>query len=362
MNTRQRIVLAYSGGLWATAVMPWLREHYDADVVTLTLDLGQGRELDRIRERALGAGAVRAHVLDVRDEFAREFILPALQAGAACDDRVPLATELGRLVIARTLIEVAELEQAAAVAHGCPPSGVTSIETTVRALNPELTVIAPAREWGMTRADAVEYARARGIALPAEGKGRWSVDQNLWGRTVEYAPHESAGEPSEDAYALTKSATDAPAEPAYIEVEFDAGVPVAVNGIAMGLSELIGSLETIAGVHGVGRLDTLEHAAGVTSRRVYEAPAATVLHAAHRELEALVIPGDLRRLERHLSIAYAEAVREGRWFTPARTALDAFVASVQQHVTGTVRLEVFKAQCRPVQIGLAATQHSTAIP
>ena len=347
-----RIVLAYSGGLDTSVAVRWLADKYDAEVVAVTLDLGQGRELDDVRERALGVGAVRAHVIDVREEFVQEHILPSLQAGAIYEDKYPLATALGRPLIAKKLVEVAEIENASMIAHGCTGKGNDQVrmDVSARALNPAIRVVAPAREWGMTRPDEMEYAKAHGIPIPTSVESPYSTDANLWGRSIECGVLEDPWtEPPEDIYTLTKAPTAAPDVPAYVEVEFEHGVPTQVNGVAMPLTELINSLETIAGAHGVGRIDMVENRlVGIKSREIYEAPAATVLHTAHRELEALVIPKDLERLKHDLGRTYADLVYNGLWFTPIREAIDAFVAKVQERVSGTTRLKLYRGDCRVV--------------
>ena len=347
-----RIVLAYSGGLDTSVAIPWLAEKYGAEVVAVTMDLGQGRELDHIRERALAIGAVRAHVLDVREEFARDFIMPALQAGAIYEDRYPLATALGRPLIAQHLVRIAELEGATAIAHGCTGKGNDQVRLDVssRALNPTIRVIAPAREWGMTRPDEIEYARARGIPVPATIESPYSTDANLWGRSIECGVLEDPWcEPPEEIYTLTKNPAECPDQPAYLELEFEEGVPIKVNGVPMPPVELIGSLETIAGAHGVGRIDMVENRlVGIKSREIYEAPAAQVLHAAHKELEKLVIPRDLERIKHDMSRLYADLVYNGLWFSPTREAIDAFNAKVQERVTGTIRVKLLKGTCTVV--------------
>jgi len=348
----QRIVLAYSGGLDTSVAIPWLAERYDAEIIAVTLDLGQGRELTNVRERALAVGAIRAHVVDVREEFARDYILPALRAGAIYEHRYPLATALGRPLIAKHLVRIAEMEGAVAIAHGCTGKGNDQVrlDVSARALNPAIKVIAPARVWGMTRPDEIEYARARNIPVPATIESPYSTDANLWGRSIECGVLEDPwAEPPEDVYTLTRAPADCPDLPAYVEIEFEAGVPVGINGVAMPLVELVASLETIAGTHGVGRIDMVENRlVGIKSREVYEAPAAVVLHLAHRELEGLVIPRDLERLKFELGRVYADLVYNGLWFAPTREAIDAFVDKVQGRVTGTVRLKLFKGDCRVV--------------
>ena len=347
-----RIVLAYSGGLDTSVAVPWLANKYDAEVVAVTLDLGQGKELDDVRERAIAVGAVRAHVIDVREEFVQEYILPSLQAGAIYESKYPLATALGRPLIAKKLVEVAEIEDASMIAHGCTGKGNDQVrmDVSARALNPSIRVVAPAREWGMSRPDEIEYARANGIPVPVSVENPYSTDTNLWGRSIECGILEDPWiEPPEDIYALTKSPVEAPDVPAYVEVEFKQGVPTKVNGVAMPLTELVNSVETIAGAHAVGRIDMVENRlVGIKSREIYEAPAATVLHTAHRELEALVIPKDLERLKHDLSRTYADLVYNGLWFSPVRDAIDAFVSKVQERVSGTVRLKLYRGDCRVV--------------
>jgi len=348
----ERIVLAYSGGLDTSVAVRWLADKYNAEVVAVTMDLGQGKELDDIRERALGVGAVRAHVVDARDEFAQEYILPALQAGAIYEGKYPLATALGRPLIAKKLVEIAAFENASMIAHGCTGKGNDQVrmDVSARALNPSIRVVAPAREWGMTRPDEIEYARSQNIPIPNSVEKPYSTDLNLWGRSIECGVLEDPWtEPPEDIYELTKSPIECPDVPAYVEVEFEVGVPTKVNGIAMPLTELIHSLETIAGAHGVGRIDMVENRlVGIKSREIYEAPAATVLHVAHRELEALVIPKDLDRIKDDMGRTYADLVYNGLWFSPTRDAIDAFVAKVQERMNGTIRLKLFRGDCRVV--------------
>jgi argininosuccinate synthase len=348
----KKIVLAYSGGLDTSVAISWLREKYNAEIIAVTLDLGQGRELNQIRERAMSTGAIRCHVLDVRDEFARDYILPALQADALYEERYPLATALSRPLIAKKLVDIAHMENATAMAHGCTGKGndQVRIDVSARAIDPAITVIAPAREWGMTRPEEIAYARARNVSVPTTVTSPFSTDQNLWGRSIECGVLEDPWtEPPDDIYRLTKAPAEAPAAPAYVEVEWQDGVPTAVNGIEMPLVELIDSLETIAGVHGVGRIDMVENRlVGIKSREIYEAPAALVLHQAHRELEGLVVPRDLQRLKQRLSQEYADIVYNGLWFSPTRSAIDAFVQNIQPRVTGTIRLKLYKGDCRVV--------------
>jgi argininosuccinate synthase len=349
---KARIVLAYSGGLDTSVAIAWLGEQYAAEVIAVTLDFGQGRELTDVRERALALGAARAHVLDVRDEFANGYILPALQAGALYEDRYPLATALSRPLLARKLVEVAKMEGASLIAHGCngKANDELRIELGVRALDPSMTVLAPARIWGMSRHEIVAYAKARRMPIPSGLDSPYTVDTNLWGRSIERGVLEDPWQESpEDIYALTRSPRDCPDEPAYVEIEFEQGVPLRTNGVEMPFVELIESLETIAGAHGVGRIDMVENAAaGGKSREIYEAPAAVLLHTAHSELEKLVVPRELERLGHDLGRAYADLAYNGRWFSPTREAIDAFMATIQPRVTGAVRLKLYKGDCRVV--------------
>ncbi len=322
----ERIVLAYSGGVGTAAAIEWLKSAHRAEVIAVTLDLGQGGDLTAVRDRALALGAARAHVLDLREEFARNYVVPVLKADALYEDRYPLEGALAWPLIARKLVEIAAIEHASSVAHG--GTLLSALHVTVRTAGPSLDVITLPRD------------DAHG-AVP-------SVSANLWGRSVDYpALDEPWGEPPEDLYTLTKSGTECPNEPAYVEVSFEGGRPVAINGVTMPLVDLIGSLTTIAGAHGVGRLDLVEtRAAGGRFRRVYEAPAAIVLHTAHRELTKVIAARDLDRFTRQVRAHYADLVCHGLWFTPFREALDAFVDKVQERVSGDVRLKLFKGACR----------------
>jgi argininosuccinate synthase len=347
-----KIILAFAGGLDTSVAVRWLAETYQAEIIAVTVDLGQGRELESIRERALACGCVRAHVMDVRAEFADRFILPALQAGALYEGAYPMATALGRPLIANKLIEIARIEGATAIAHGSTGKGNDQIrfDACARALAPNIRVIAPVRTWSMSRAEKLAFAGARGVPVPPPQASAYSVDTNLWGRSVACGALEDAwAEPPADSYALTADPRVCPDEPAYVEISFERGVPTAVNGVPMPLTDLIGSLTTIAGSHGVGRIDIVENrVVGFKSREVYEAPAAIVLHQAHRELESFVSPRDLDRVKQDLSQAYADLVYNGLWYSPLREAIDAFVANVQTRVTGTIRLRLFKGHATVV--------------
>ena len=328
---KERIVLAYTGGLPISVAIPWLAEVYGAEVVTLTLDLGQGRDLEEIRDRALATGAVRAHVLDVREEFARDFVLPALHAGAQHDGRDSMAAALAWPLIAKKLLEIASIERATAMAHGCTGSDRTRMDASARALNPDIRVIAA------SRADAPRH----------------STHANLWGRadTVTKPQNPSPRAPAP---------TDPPGTPAHVEISFDRGVPVAINGVPMVLAELIDSLSIIAGRHGVGRIsETESEMAGVRVCHVSEAPAAVVLHAAHRALETAVLSGGVTRRKRARAAEYAQLVLSGLWFTAAREAMDALNAEAQDSVTGAVRITLFEGTLVTVE---ATERAHAAVP
>jgi argininosuccinate synthase len=347
----ERIVLGYSGSLETSVAVPWLTERFGADVIAVSLDLGQGRELADVRERALSVGAIRAHVLDVRDELAREFLLPALQAHATRKDGAPLVAALARPLIATKLIDIARMEGATAIAHCALPcsDAEAQIESAAAAIDPAIAILGVMREACMTDEARIAYAKERNIFVPPMAGGVYRVDANLWGRSLLVASSVPPGESRDEVFVLTRPAQAAPDEPASIDITFEQGVPVRANGIEMPFAELIESVETIAGAHGVGRFDgPQDQADGLDVRHVHEAPAAAVLYAAHARLERAATSRELQSLKQKLGREYARLIDKGSWFTPAREAVDAFVASVQRHVTGTVRLELFKGACRAV--------------
>ena len=346
------MVLAYSGGLDTSVAIPWLTEAKGAEVVAVTVDVGQPVDLEKVRRKAKASGAVSAYVADARKEFAEEFIVPALRANALYEGVYPLSTALARPLIARHLVEVARREGATAVAHGCTGKGNDQVrfDLSTTSLAPELGVIAPAREWEMTREDEIAYAREHGIPVEATRASPYSTDENLWGRSVECGILEDpAVEPPEEAFGWTRSPTDAPAKAEYVTIQFEQGIPVAVNGRRAPLHELIIELNRTAGAHGVGRIDHLEsRVVGIKSREVYECPAAVVLISAHQALEALVLPRDLLDFKRSVEQRYSQMIYDGLWFTPLKTALDAFVASTQERVSGEVSMKLFKGSARVV--------------
>ena len=347
---KNKIVLAYSGGLDTTVAVPWLKEKYDADIVTLTIDLGMV-DLESIRERALSIGASEALTVDGKETLVNEFLMPSLQAGTVYEDQYPLATALGRPLIARCMVEAARSQGAFAVAHGCTGKGNDQVrlEVGVTALAPEIQVIAPIRDWGMSRDEEIEYAQARDLPINARNS-RFSVDENLWGRSVEAGELEDPWlEPPEDAYSWTKPAADAPDTPARVEIHFEGGIPTAVDGESMSGADLIRHLNAIGGQHGVGRIDHVENRlVGIKSREIYECPAAVILHAAHKSLEGMTLSKDQARTKARIAQEYADVVYNGLWFTAHRIDLDAYVQSTQRYVTGDVRVRLYKGVCTVV--------------
>lgn len=340
----ERVVLAYSAGLESSVAVPWLRGHLHAEIVAVTMDLGQERDLEAVRDRALASGAVRAHVLDLREAFAGRHVLPALKADALYDDRSPMTAALARPLIASQLVEIAEIEQTRTVAHGGGGNGKrVALDVLIRALAPKLKILTPARDSGMSRDEMFAYARQHGIPSRAPA-GPYRAELNLWGRAIAcHLPGDEWREPPDEIYTMTRAARECPDEPAYVDVAFERGVPAAINGVALPMMELVASLGTIASAHGVGRIDLVEYRMGSSRlREVAEAPAAVLLYAAHRELRKAVSPRELERFSRTVSAEYADIVHAGLWFSPLRTALDRFVDAVNERMTGTVRLKLFK--------------------
>ena len=346
MTKKERVVLAYSGGLDTSVAIPWLQENYHSEVIALTLDLGQGRDLDGVQEKARAVGAVKAIIMDVREEFVHGFVWPALQAGALYESRYPLATALGRPLIARRLAELALEEGAQYIAHGCTGKGndQVRIELGVMASAPHLKVIAPARDWGMSRDEEMQYAQERGIPVPTTRASPYSVDENLWGRSVESGVLEDPWvEPPEDVFTWTNAVEQTPDTPLYLEIEFVQGIPVAIDGEKLDGVSLIQLLNVSAGQHGVGRIDHLENRlVGIKSREIYEAPAAVILHAAHQSLESLTLTKEQQRFKAIVAQEYADLVYNGLWFSDHRQDLDVYVSSSQRFVSGTVRLRLYK--------------------
>jgi argininosuccinate synthase len=347
---KPKIVLAYSGGLDTTVAVPWLREKYDADIITLTIDLGMV-DLESIRQRALNIGALEALTVDGRDTLVNEFLFPSLQAGTVYEEQYPLATALGRPLIARYLVEAAREHDAYAIAHGCTGKGNDQVrlEVGITALGPDIDVIAPIRDWGMSRDDEIEYGQARNLPINAN-RSRFSTDENLWGRSVEAGELEDPWlEPPEDAYDWTSPVANTPDQPAYVEIHFECGVPKAVDGESMAGTDLINHLNTLAGAYGIGRIDHVENRlVGIKSREIYECPAATLLHTAHTALEAMTLTKDQARTKARIALEYADVIYNGLWFTAHRADLNAYVQSTQRFVTGDIRVRLHKGTCTVV--------------
>jgi argininosuccinate synthase len=349
-----RVVLAYSGGLDTSVAVKWIGEEWGAEVVALAVDVGQSADDDweTIRQRALAAGAVEAIVVDARAEFADDYCLPALQANALYEGKYPLVSALSRPVIVKYLVEAARLHGADAVAHGCTGKGNDQVrfEVSTRALAPDLEVLAPVRVWGFTREDSIDYAERHGIPIKVRKDNPYSIDENLWGRAIECGAIEDPWvAPPSEPYALTTDPAQAPREPWELVVRFERGVPVALDGQPMALHELVGSVGRLVGSYGWGRLDMVENRrVGIKSREVYECPGSLALILAHADLESITQERDLMREKARLAPRYAELVYDGLWHSPLRAALDAFVASSQEHVTGDVRLRLEPGRCEVV--------------
>jgi len=349
MKKMKKVILAYSGGLDTSIAIKWLKENYCDEVVTVAVDVGQNIDLKFVQEKALKVGAVKSYVIDAKEEFAKDFVLKGLQAGAVYESNYPLATAYSRPLIAKILVDYAEKEQAEAISHGCTGKGNDQVrfEASIAALNPDLKVIAPAREWGFTREEEIEYAKKYGIPIPVDVDNPYSVDQNLWGRSCECGILEDPWiEPPEEAYDWTVNAKDAPDQATYLEIYFEKGVPVSIDGKMISLSELILSLNKIGGKNGVGRIDMVENRlVGIKSRETYECPGATILLKAYQSLEALVVPRELSHFKQIISQKYAELAYYGLWFSALKEALDGFVKVVKEKVTGTVKVKLYKGNC-----------------
>ncbi len=342
----EKVVLAYSGGLDTSVAIRWLKERYGLKVIALTVDVGNERDFSTIEQKALRVGAAKALVKDAKGLFVDHFIFPALKADAIYEGQYPLATALSRPLMAKLLVDVAMEEGASAVAHGCTGKGNDQVrfEVGVNALAPELKIIAPAREWGMTREETINYAHRYDIPVPVTVSSPYSIDECLWGRSIECGVLEDPWvEPPADVFSWTRPAAEAPDEPVYVEIGFDKGIPVAVDGKKMDGISLIQHLNELAGRHGVGRVDHIEdRVVGIKSREIYEAPAATVLLRAHLALEALTLSREQLRFKERVAQEYANLVYSGLWFSGLHQDLAAYVESSQRFVTGTVRLKLFK--------------------
>ncbi|MFP4652672.1 MAG: argininosuccinate synthase [Phormidium sp.] len=354
MGRATKAVLAYSGGVDTSVCIPYMKKEWGVEeVITLAADLGQGDELEPIREKALTSGASESLVANLQEEFIRDYAFPAIRANALYENRYPLSTALARPLIAKKLVEVAAEYGADAVAHGCTGKGNDQVrfDVAIAGLNPDIKVLAPAREWGMSRQETIAYGEKFGIPSPVKKSSPYSIDRNLLGRSIEAGPLEDPwNEPiEEEVFLMTEAIANTPNDPEYVEIGFEEGFPVSVNGQALAPVALIETLNAITGRHGFGRIDMIENRlVGIKSREIYEAPALLALILAHRDLESLTLPKDVTQYKRGIEDTYSQLVYNGLWFSPLKGALDAFIAETQKRVTGTVRIKLFKGNAHIV--------------
>lgn len=349
---KDKIVLAYSGGLDTSVAIKWLQDKYNYDVIAVALDVGEGKDLEFTKKKAIDVGAIKSYVIDAKALYAEEYVLPSLQANLLYEGKYPLISALSRPLIAKILVDIAEEEGAVAVAHGCTGKGNDQVrfDVSFTALNPELKIVAPVRDWSMSREEEIEYAKAHDIPIPIDLDNPFSIDQNLWGRSNECGVLEDPwAEPPTEAYELTQDPVDAPNEPQVIQITFEKGKPVSLDGKALPLEQLILELNDVAGKHGVGRIDHVENRlVGIKSREIYEAPAAMTLIAAHQELEALTLPREVAEFKPIIEQKLAQAVYYGLWYSPLTSALQAFVKETQEFVSGTVKIKLYKGQAQVI--------------
>lgn len=347
MREIKKVVLAYSGGLDTSVIIPWLKENYGCEVIAMCADLGQGDELAPVREKAIKSGASKVYIEEVTKEFIEDYIWPVLKAGAVYEGKYLLGTSFARPIIAKKLVEIAEKEGADAIAHGATGKGNDQVrfELTVKALAPHLEVIAPWRLWDIrSREDAIDYAEKHGIPVPVTKKRPYSMDRNIWHLSHEGADLEDPwNEPKDDVYMVTKTPEQAPDKATYVEIGFEKGIPVSVDGVKLGAVELLTKLNEVGAENGVGIADIVENRlVGMKSRGVYETPGGAILFYAHRELEYLCLDRATMHFKEQAAVRYGELVYDGMWFAPLKEALDAFFDTTQQTVTGTVRLKLYK--------------------
>ncbi len=345
---KEKIVLAYSGGLDTSVSIKWLQEKYGYDVIALGLDVGEGKDLKAIKQKAIDVGAIKSIVFNAKDMLANDYIMPALKANTLYEGKYPISSALSRPLISRLLVQVAEQEGAVAVAHGCTGKGNDQIrfEVSIQALNPQLKVVAPVREWGMTRDEEIAYAAANNIPIPVNLDKPFSIDANIWGRACEAGILEDPWvEAPEEAYEWTNPVENTPDEVEYIEIGFDKGIPVQLNGENLALAPLIEALNIIGGKHGIGRIDHIENRlVGIKSREIYENPAAQILIQAHKELEFLTLTREELQFKSTVDQQMAKLIYDGLWYSPLKAALDAFINTTQQTVSGKIRTKLHKGQ------------------
>ena len=353
MGRAKKVVLAYSGGVDTSVCIPYLKQEWGVEeVITLAADLGQGEELEPVREKALKSGATESLVVNVQESFIKDYAFPAIQANAIYENRYPLATALARPLIAKALVETAQKYEADAVAHGCTGKGNDQVrfDVAVTAMSPNLKILAPAREWGMSREETIAYGERFGIPSPVKKSSPYSIDKNLLGRSIEAGVLEDPSqEPPEEVYEMTKAIVDTPNEPEYIEIGFVKGIPATLNGESKNPIELVTKLNQLVGNHGVGRIDMIENRlVGIKSREIYESPAMVALIQAHRDLESLTLTADVTQYKRGIEETYSQLIYNGLWFSPLKAALDAFIQQTQERVSGTVRMKLFKGNATVV--------------
>jgi argininosuccinate synthase len=343
---KEKVVLAYSGGVDTSVAIKWLQEKYNVDVIAVTIDVGNEKDFTTVKSKALKMGAIKSMVIDGKDLFIKYFCFPALQANALYEGVYPLATALTRPLMAKLLVDVANAEGATTIAHGCTGKGNDQVrfEVSINALAPQLKIMAPAREWGMTREQTIKYAQDHDIPIPVTKKSPYSIDESLWGRAIECGILENPWtEPPADAYTWTKSPDDCPNEPQYLEIGFEKGIPVSLDGKKMAGLALVNKANEIAGLHGIGRVDHIENrVVGIKSREIYEAPAAILLIQAHQALEAMTMSKDQLRFKQQVAVQVADLIYNGLWFSQLNRDLSAYILSSQRYVTGEVRMKLFK--------------------
>ncbi|MBK7328781.1 MAG: argininosuccinate synthase [Dehalococcoidia bacterium] len=353
-----KLVLAYSGGLDTTTAIKWLSVEQGYEVVALNIDVGMSREQPVVESRGMAAGALKVRIIDAKEDFIRYFAFPALAAGAMYQDAYPLATALARPLMAKLLVDVAHEEGATAVAHGCTGKGNDQVrfDVGIQTLDPSLSIVAPTRENAMARDYQIEYLRHHGVDIPWAAKGPFSIDENIWGRSAEAGVLEDPWtEPPADAYEWTRDAEQAPSAPAYVEIDYQSGMPIRLNGEELGPVAIVERLNELGGIHGVGRIDHIEdRLVGIKSREIYEAPAGVILHTAHRSLEAMTLSKQQVKLKKAVAIEYSELIYNGLWFSAHHQDIAAYVASTQRHVTGTIRVKLHRG--RATVVGRKAAQ------
>lgn len=358
-------MLAYSGGLDTSVIIPWINEKYGLDVVTLTVDIGQADDLAEVERKSKLVGATKHYMPDAKREFVEGYVFPAIKANALYESKYPVSTALARPLIAKKLVEIAHKEKAIAVAHGCTGKGNDQVrfDVTIKAYDPKLKIVAPVREWKLSREEEIRYAEKHGIPVPVDLENPYSIDQNIWGRSIECGILENpSSEPPPDVYEWTNSPENAPANPEYVTLEFDKGIPTAINGEHLDPVEVIRKLNYVGGKHGVGRIDHIEdRLVGIKSREVYECPAAMILIEAHRELEKLVLTRHEIRFKQSIDAEWTNLVYTGLWNDPLKEDLDAFIEKTQELVSGEVRMKILRGSAWVVGRSSPMSLYDTAL-